>query len=178
MLDWHTLAFYEIADKSELHLVLRLRGMITTLNSRDQSDPLVKYLMLSDEERAQDELPLKALQEAAQQASRWHTLNFSTDANVISPQYRMLLSSFLDYMWDNTAPGPRRVDLRLAVPQNQFLRLLGGDKTANMTRHMLDVRFTQIPGSHPPTKIALRMTKGPSKACIQLFDWNGASCAQ
>ncbi|CAJ1353278.1 unnamed protein product [Effrenium voratum] len=72
MLDWHTLAFYEIADKSELHLVLRLRGMITTLNSRDQSDPLVKYLMLSDEERAQDELPLKALQEACIQLFDWN----------------------------------------------------------------------------------------------------------
>ena len=76
--------------------------MIGTFTSCDHSD-----------ERALAEVPRKALEEAA---------IFSFDDDVISPQSRALLSSFLGYMWDSTAPA---VDLRLDILPEHFLKLLG-----------------------------------------------------
>jgi ubiquitin C len=56
---------YGIEEDSTLHLVLRLRGMISTFTYNDTSDPLVQYLMLTDDEREVAAIPRDELRACA-----------------------------------------------------------------------------------------------------------------
>ena len=44
----HTVGDYYIQKCATLHLVLRLRGMISTFSSVDTSNPLINYLMMTE----------------------------------------------------------------------------------------------------------------------------------
>ncbi|XP_066914324.1 uncharacterized protein [Clytia hemisphaerica] len=48
MLDGYPLAYYLIQDTATVHLVLRLRGMISNFSGYDTNDPLIEYLMKGD----------------------------------------------------------------------------------------------------------------------------------
>jgi ubiquitin len=197
--DGRTLADYNIQLESTLQLVLRLRGMISTFTSVDTSNPLVKYLMLSDRERAQavkpiEELSAKARDEKAAGASEpLHTECFSKKdfelmlppnfqcthqtysvitelaQPVLDDRARELLGRFLDFMWHETTSAQsksdmERVDMRMSLPDELFLQLLG-EQTHVL--HKLHEMWRWDYSSHPKKgKIALRMTRGPSNACI------------
>ena len=74
--DGKTFADYHIGKDATLHLVLRLRGMISTCTSTNTSDPLVKYLMLSDRERASVATPIAELRLKAQEEGADDSLTF------------------------------------------------------------------------------------------------------
>ena len=69
MEDDRTLSEYNIQNGANLHMMLRLRGMISTFTSNDTSNPLVAYLMMTDEERANAPIPIQALRAAS---ALWH----------------------------------------------------------------------------------------------------------
>ena len=56
----HTFSDYNIQNEKTIHLVLRLRGMISTFTSNDAANnPLVSYLMKTDAERLHAAVPFK-----------------------------------------------------------------------------------------------------------------------
>lgn len=78
--DSRTLSYYSIQYESTIHLVLNLRGMISTFTrpQAEMQDPLVQYLMLSEEERHQADIPLNLLKEKAKQENynAFHTFQY------------------------------------------------------------------------------------------------------
>lgn len=99
-----TLIDYGLTAGSTLHLVLRMRGMISTFTAKDASDPLVEYLMASDVIRAGMPVPLAALQAKAKAegAAQRETYSFTRDGGVLNSLSRTGLSAFLDFMWEKT----------------------------------------------------------------------------
>lgn len=167
-------------DNATLWLVLRT-GRIRSFASHARSDPLIKYLMLSDEDRTAAEVPLEALKEKAQSknVSGFNTYRFRVGEEIVGREDRMLLSSFLDYMWDQTASVQflHRVDLRLHLSEQQVIRLLGADghPNAEATVKKLRAAFVVIPNTKGgKAKFVLRVTRGPVNACVS-FDCDGCA---
>lgn len=132
--------------------------------------------MLSDAERDVAEVPLKALKQKAkrQGADPFQTFKFTSDEEVLSDEVRLLLCLFLDYMWSLSET--KIVDMRIVLPDElfRFLAMLGtiGNPQEADLLEKLHSLFEEIPREIPRTypstgpKLALRMTQGPSNACI------------
>ena len=95
------------------------------------------------------------------------------------------MSKFLDFMWDLKAPAGA-VDMRLVIPDVEFQRLAvaaftslaassssssslpaaSPDDLSKILLASLKEKFTEVPGAGRNKKIAMRITRGPTKACI------------
>ena len=179
-----TLADYSIQNESSLHLLLRLRGMISTFTSINTDDPLIAYLMLPEERRVKSPVPLQALRETAQQegADPSEFYLFERDCKVLHEKHMRLLCRFLDYMWEQQQPTPDeiqsnvpasttgRTDLRLVLPDEMALKLLGTldrifseNSPYRALRVLENVHLIHKGQSNWGSKLALRMTRGPTK---------------
>lgn len=173
--DGRTLADYAIGHEASLHLVLRLRGMISTFTSTDVSKPLVSFLMLPDSDRAAAQVPTDLLASKAveKQADPFVTFKYDPACSILSATQCSLLSSFLDFLWTHTATAGR-VDMRAVLPDDCFLALLrtldgtfhDSANKSNGVLRALRKAYSDVPGANGQPKIALRMTRGPTKACI------------
>ncbi len=194
--DGRTLGDYNIGPNTTIQLVLRLRGMISTFTSNDMSDTLVKYLMATELVPDTSEL-LAALREKANAHFANSSLTFrsvlSTDS-WLHVVYRQFLSKFLDFMWERTASDENRVDLRLTISDVNFCQLLSkvdnamslDAETSSLSAHhilaKLNEYFLECPGKGLGNgtckpKIAFRITKGPSLACINFHCDGGYATA-
>ena len=123
--DDYTLGDYFIQANSTIYLVLRLRGMISTFTSTDTSNPLIKYLMMTDEERSNATIPIEELREKAKQcrANAFLTFKYRENAEILAEPQRAILSDLLDWVWEKTvATGDiDRVDLRMTLSKDQLV---------------------------------------------------------
>ena len=159
--DGITLSEYNIQPHSMLHLVLRLRGMISTFTTLSNGSPAHEFLFgrsgISPE--LLRELRRKAEVTCAKSGDPVYHLD--DNANVLAPDTVEVLKRFLDFMWRKR--GTRgMVDMRLAFSnRNVFESLLSGCGLDGQAIHRTLLGLYQR-----DAKVALRMTRGPTGACI------------
>jgi len=124
--DNRTLAYCRILKESTIHLVLRLRGMISTFTSNDAANnPLVSFLMKTDAERLRTTAPLEALRDKAKamKAHVFSTYNYQERPDLLHESQLQLLCELIDFMWEKTAlltADADRVDMRLTLSEEQL----------------------------------------------------------
>ena len=123
-----TLLYYNIQTESTFHLMLRLRGMISTFSSSDASDPLVAYLLLTDEERESKPIPTEELRETEKTNNGgFYTYLYDPTGDILHESHRLFLCDLLDFVWSKTASkDPNRVDMRVAMTKEQLLSVSDG----------------------------------------------------
>ena len=183
--DDRTLFYYNIQRESTLHLVLRLRGMISTFTSNDTNNPLIGYLMMTDDERENVAVPIDDLREKSKKIPTARRNDFSTfkyqhNPEILHEKQLSALCELLDFIWDKTAAAgsdDSRVDMRLTLTSEQLVAVLApvdspyGDKykAINLDAKLKKL-FRSVPtvdgGNNINHKIALRMTKSPTNSCI------------
>ncbi|CAJ1959402.1 unnamed protein product [Cylindrotheca closterium] len=166
--DHTTLSDFKIEDRSTLHLVLRLRGMISTFASNNSMDPMIHYLLLPDQERSQATVPIQALREKAMKtmASLTDTFRFQMEPDIVDSAQIDWLNRFLDFMWTETQDTGRS-DLRIRVSDECFLKLMAPlDPDESRTSRISLLEKVKAQSKAPEPHVALRMTTGPTKACI------------
>lgn len=130
MEDGHTLAHYKIRNECTIHLVLRLRGMISTFTSNDvKNDPLIALLMKTEDERLRTPVPLEALRDKAKHEGRASsTFRYEESPDILHESQLDLLCEFIDFMWEKTVlltNDPDKVDLRLTLSEDKLITVSG-----------------------------------------------------
>lgn len=137
-----TLSSYGVENGAIFHLVLRLRGMISTFTSSDTDNPLVAYLMMTDEERANAPVPIEALRKKIMKSPYLGrpvncfetynaTYNYEENPAILHESQLKYFCELLDFEWDKTAMEGDldRVDLRLTFSQEQLVSVSEDDVT-------------------------------------------------
>jgi len=135
-------------------------GMISSFKFTDASDPLVKWLLLTDAQRAVAHPPSKQLLLAAM-TGKWansqksHEIRATGETLLKAGQQRRC-TQFLDVA--RASLSPHSADIKIVLDQSAFLALLGVESLA---------QHDQLMALHPSSsKIALRRTEGPVEGCI------------
>jgi hypothetical protein len=91
--------------------------MISTFTSNEKSDPLVSYLMLT-EEREVAPVPVEQLRTKSRNADKFATFNFVEHPDIFNDKQLDCLCDFLDFIWDQTSEEAEggRVDMRVSLP--------------------------------------------------------------
>eukprot|EP00055_Hartaetosiga_balthica_P012707 m.62540 g.62540 ORF g.62540 m.62540 type:complete len:418 (+) comp8034_c0_seq2:102-1355(+) len=189
----HTLGNYNIQKESFIHLVLRLRGMISTWTTTEESediDDLDKWLLMSDDEREQHGLPSPdALEEKhigllEHRSPHWkennliYVLKSPEDGRLVGECQRLRCLGLIEHVWkEKSSLTPELHDLKIQIVDRDAMDALltfpnnrspSYNQTAVADLMKLLVEFeTNFDVYAEPLSIVLRCTKAPVAGTIK-----------
>ena len=158
--DGRTLSDLNIPPHSMIYLVLNLRT-ISTFTTLSNGSPAHEFLFGRSGISPELLRELRTKAEMTYAKSGDPVYHLDDNANVLAPDTVEVLKRFLDFMWRKR--GTRgMVDMRLAFSnRNVFESLLSGCGLDGQAIHRTLLGLYQR-----DAKVALRMTRGPTGACI------------
>lgn len=162
--DGLSLSNQKVTDKSMLLLFPRLRGMISTFTSSDDTDPLVKMLLSPGPEHHLTQEIRRRLRdkETEEGASPSATFEYHRKNGLLKESHMDLICEFLDFLW-SAYKTRGQVDMRAVIPDDCLAELL----TALERRAKAHTYVRKLKRFHSQDgKIALRLTEGPTNSCI------------
>ena len=178
--DDRRLGDYNIQNDSILDLAESQSGMISSFTHSDLNDPLVHYLMLPEEERRTTPIPLEHfLERQALHRADDETFHYDANCFLLSTTYRAVIEKFLDFMWRHEMDDVA-VDMKVALRGDLLAQLLMPFAARCNNLHV-EANSSQETFKSLSSKgeIVLRMTKGPTNACINFHtDGNYARYTQ
>ncbi len=173
--DKQTMEECGIKNGFTVHLVLRLRGMISSFVSNDATDPTIKYL-LND---AKGYCDLDALYRTYN-LEEYHGITLNTafklrECEALSAVQLKLLSDFIGY-YASLPPRKSMVDIKLVVSPTMMKQLLSlVDDFKELAKPDSNLAVSELLALHPNehAKLAFRYTRGPTNGCIK-WHFDGA----
>ena len=172
----------ELDDNGVIECASEQTGMISTFTSKNTSDTLIQYLMMTDDEWASADtmVPIESLRRKVQSTNvqPFATFDYQECPEILHRLQREILCELLELVWvDSSSWRAARVDTRSVLTNKMFEQILSSldsildheYKSTNFNEKF-GVLFGQVPDARTDQgckyKIALRMTRGPTNACI------------
>jgi len=161
--DGRRLSDYKIAEESTLHLVLRLRGMISNFTEYDQANPLTAYLMKGEVDGVEVSLELLKKKREEARGSEISGLKVEhTGGNILNEKQRRKLMGLANYIHSlQQIEGKTETilsDLKIELPQGALEKITGCPLVENALKE-------HHPKTDRDTKIVLRRTS-PTQGCL------------
>ena len=170
--DDHTFKDYNIQKESTLHIVFRLRGMISTFTYNNQNDVLDKYLLLDDEIFESSPIPLNEFRYLATKEKACTTeknedgediFTYMANNGILQDIHIEILNNFVLYVRNKIEESESKdvPDIRMILDDDLLELLLDND--SNIIKSLKDLHSKN---SYNGCKFVLRSTKGPTNNCI------------
>mmetsp|Transcript_1046 Transcript_1046/g.1277 ORF Transcript_1046/g.1277 Transcript_1046/m.1277 type:complete len:436 (+) Transcript_1046:86-1393(+) len=169
--DKHTLTHYSITKESTLHLLLRLRGMISSFSFKDASDPLTAYLLAeqqtNDIEPSKQELDERVRRLGAAKEACYE-LRYTGNTLLRGTQKKKLIAfsdAYAHIMHSRDNSTGALLDAKI-VFEDETLTLLEELVGRKSVAKLMKLLFSSPSESRMNWKIVLRRTEGPLDGCI------------
>tara|TARA_A100001015_G_scaffold195109_1_gene217496 strand:+ start:1273 stop:2448 length:1176 start_codon:yes stop_codon:yes gene_type:complete len=159
--DEKTLEYYNIYNEATIHMVLRLRGMISVPKPEHENDEVGKFLMNPEINPPPSNRMLSELQKKINANNHIDFLLEHSRNNILNQAQKKVLINITDTIYNCNQSD----DIKVTFQNDKYAlnALFGIDNGARIYRQLTSLHSINYPDEK---KIVLRRMQGPSSGCI------------